>query len=470
MTAVLRAIGFAALLLTCVGVAPAQALTQAEKTVFYSGTNHDGENSGKDAGAWVMVETPFKDYEVWKGTTKCNSNRAVPRKPQRTFTRLVGYSLGRLGPAYYLQQKEQQKVKSDIREVLLLDPGIADEFECDNKSGAGYTYATWLRQNSSNRLVIITGGRSDDETDKYKGLRETYLNKLTAQTVGSNVGDRVLVCDAPSIKHSRVDEAWKHLIGVSSLPKSCPAATTLSKYSPKSEPGAIPPVNPPNAPNPGTGTGASPRVTLGQGPAAPSGYRYAVSISAFAAGASVTIVCRDSVDPGGFFSFVITADGAGNGAVSNQCYSGDGPDHWVTANGIESNHVAWGSGAGPAPPPPPPSSAQVIVDNRVTNGASAMREDTPAYLSTMTRNFCKRDGCALSGTDMGSGSVITAECTTIGNRTTNGQDNSAIDDGNPGLYTSSRWYGIRWGDGRFGFISEVWIAAAYRGGLGLRGC
>ena len=118
----------------------------------------------------------------------------------------------------------------------------------------------------------------------------------------------------------------------------------------------------------------------------------------------------------------------------------------------------------------PPATQTIVADNRVTSGATAMREDTPAYLSTVTRNFCKRDGCALPGTDFGSGATLTAECTVIGNRTTNGQDNSAIDDGNPGLYTSTRWYGIRWGDGRFGYLSEVWVAAPYRGGLGLRSC
>jgi hypothetical protein len=161
-------------------------------------------------------------------------------------------------------------------------------------------------------------------------------------------------------------------------------------------------------------------------------------------------------------------DGAGNGSTSSQCYSGDGPEHWITANGFESNHAAWG--ASPQPQPHPPSSVPIAVDNRVTNGASAMREDTPAYLSTVTRNYCKRDGCALAGTDVGSGAWLTAECTSLGDRTTNGQDNSAVDDGNPGLYSSTRWYGIRWGDGRFGYISEVWIAASHRGGLGLRGC
>lgn len=123
-----------------------------------------------------------------------------------------------------------------------------------------------------------------------------------------------------------------------------------------------------------------------------------------------------------------------------------------------------------SPSPQPPSTRQIVVDNRVTNGGSQMREDTPAYLSTVMQNFCKRDGCALPGTDMGSGAVITAECTAFGNRTTNGQDNSSIDDGNPGLYSSTRWYGIRWGDGRFGYISEVWIRADFRHGLGLRGC
>jgi hypothetical protein len=126
--------------------------------------------------------------------------------------------------------------------------------------------------------------------------------------------------------------------------------------------------------------------------------------------------------------------------------------------------------AAPTLPPVTPATRTIIVDNRVTNGPSQMREDTPAYLSSVTRNFCKRDGCALGGTDMGSGAAILAECATLGSRTTNGQDNSAIDDGNPGLFTSTRWYGIRWSDGRFGFISDVWIRHDFRGGLGLRAC
>jgi hypothetical protein len=385
-TAVLSAI------LALCATAPAHAgATQASKTIFYSGGGHAGEDSGSDAGAWVMVEKPFKDYEVWRGTSDCNSNRAVPRRPSRTFTRLVGYSLGRLGPAYYLQQMEQRHVVSAVRSVILLDPGVAEEFDCDDKSGAGYTYATWLRQNPANRLLIINGEAT--AADKYKGLRDTYLSKLTAQTVGANVGDRVLVCDIPSIKHRRMDEAWKHLIPAATQ-TGCPEPTTPSRYSPKSKPGAAPPPPPPPS-DPGP-VGGSPQVSVGQGPAAPQGYRYAISISGFAGGSQVTIVCRDSVDPGGFYTFPLGVDGAGNGSTASQCYSGDGPDHWVTANGIESNHVSWGGGGAPPPPPPPAQTwAETTggVTHTWTNYTNAGGYEGPTIASNATVQIA----CKLSG-------------------------------------------------------------------------
>lgn len=128
---------------------------------------------------------------------------------------------------------------------------------------------------------------------------------------------------------------------------------------------------------------------------------------------------------------------------------------------------------GQAPPPPgpaPPSERVVVVLNQVTNGPTQMREDVPAYLSTVPRNYCKRDGCALGGTDMGTGAYLTAVCQTGGVRTTNGWDANPSDDGNPGLFESTRWYLIRWGDGRAGYLSEVWLYPQFRGGLGLPGC
>jgi hypothetical protein len=99
--------------------------------------------------------------------------------------------------------------------------------------------------------------------------------------------------------------------------------------------GAPPPPPPPPPP--------SPTVRLTQGPTAPYGYRYAITLSNFAANSAISISCRDSVSPSGFYSFKLTTNGSGQAFTQSYCYTNDGPDHWVIANGIESNHVAWGA-------------------------------------------------------------------------------------------------------------------------------
>lgn len=89
-------------------------------------------------------------------------------------------------------------------------------------------------------------------------------------------------------------------------------------------------------------------VKLARGPVAPAGYRYAISLIGFPSGSGVSVSCRDSVDPRGFFTFTMSTDASGAAFTQSQCYSGDGPDHWVVASGVESNHVSWG-----ATPPSP---------------------------------------------------------------------------------------------------------------------
>lgn len=112
----------------------------------------------------------------------------------------------------------------------------------------------------------------------------------------------------------------------------------------------------------------------------------------------------------------------------------------------------------------------LTIDDRVTSGAF-MREDSPVYLSTRPANYCKRDRCAVEGTERNSNQRYeSAVCTTTGDRTTNGDDESAADDSNPALYSSTRWYGVRLADGTFGYVSEVWVTASQRGGSGLPAC
>ena len=100
-----------------------------------------------------------------------------------------------------------------------------------------------------------------------------------------------------------------------------------------------------------TGSSTRPSVTVAKGPVAPFGFRYAVTVSGFAANASVAISCRDSVDPSGFFNFDLKTNASGTGFTQKECYSADGPDHWVVADGkYTSNRVQWGAGGSTAPP------------------------------------------------------------------------------------------------------------------------
>lgn len=137
----------------------------------------------------------------------------------------------------------------------------------------------------------------------------------------------------------------------------------------------------------------------------------------------------------------------------------------------------------PAPPPskkpkptiprPTPATGKVLlVDNRVTNGATQMREDpTPVRLTTKPWINCGSRGCNVAGTERRSGQTYDkAICQTTGERTTNGHDGSSIDDRNPGLFTSTRYYKVKLTNGKTGFVSEVWINKKHRGGLGLPKC
>jgi hypothetical protein len=148
---------------------------------------------------------------------------------------------------------------------------------------------------------------------------------------------------------------------------------------------------------------------LARGPAAPAGYRYAISLSGFPGGSQVTIVCRDSVDPGGFYTFQLGVDGAGNGATSSQCYSGDGPDHWITANGIESNHMTWGGGAQPQPQPQPQTYPETAggVAHTWTNYSNAGGTQGPSIAKYQTVQIA----CKITGFRVADGNTMPSTTT-----------------------------------------------------------
>jgi hypothetical protein len=90
-------------------------------------------------------------------------------------------------------------------------------------------------------------------------------------------------------------------------------------------------------------------ITLAQGPAAAAGYWYAIGLSGFLPNSGVVTTCFDSASPSGFKSFTLATDATGHAATAAYCFSGDGPDHWVSAGGVQSNHVQWSAPATPTP-------------------------------------------------------------------------------------------------------------------------
>jgi len=111
------------------------------------------------------------------------------------------------------------------------------------------------------------------------------------------------------------------------------------------------------------------------------------------------------------------------------------------------------------------------VYNKVTSGPERMREDIePVSLSTKPVAFCGgRDVCIEETERETRGIYDAAVCQREGEAITNGQDTGGSDDDNPGLFTSTLYYGVRLDD-TFGYVSEVWIDPKDRGGLGLPPC
>jgi hypothetical protein len=119
----------------------------------------------------------------------------------------------------------------------------------------------------------------------------------------------------------------------------------------------------------------------------------------------------------------------------------------------------------------PPGPKAITVQNKVASGPSTLTEDTtPAYLSSKPIARCSKRGCKVEGTDMWSGATFAVTCWATGEEITNQDTTSAGIEQNPHAATSSRWYRGEWPDGRAGYLSEVYVAQEYRGGLGLPEC
>ncbi|MFB9686018.1 helix-turn-helix domain-containing protein [Amycolatopsis plumensis] len=136
-------------------------------------------------------------------------------------------------------------------------------------------------------------------------------------------------------------------------------------------------------------------------------------------------------------------------------------------NGSDENHSLEDSAAALRGQP----HSTVIVQNMYASGPSGLYEDrSPSYLSSRPVARCANIGCKLPDTEMSTGAAITAICHIQGELLTNADISSPGIKTNPNASASALWYEIIWPDGRRGYISEVYLAPAYRGGLALPPC
>ena len=121
--------------------------------------------------------------------------------------------------------------------------------------------------------------------------------------------------------------------------------------------------------------------------------------------------------------------------------------------------------------PKPTASVTVLVQNKIATGSSGLIEDTtPVYLSNRPIPFCSRNGCEVPNTSMWSGAILQALCQIQGTGITNANTTTTGIEHNPNVATSTIWYLVQTPDDTTGYISEVYLTPASRGGLGLPTC
>lgn len=126
---------------------------------------------------------------------------------------------------------------------------------------------------------------------------------------------------------------------------------------------------------------------------------------------------------------------------------------------------------GPSASPKPAKLAIIVIQNKVAMGHSDLLEDTsPVYLSSRPVPYCSRLGCVVPATTLSSGAYVVADCRTNSDMMWNYNLDSSEVQTNPNRAKSNLWYHVVLSSGASGYISEVYIEQAYRGGLGLPVC
>ena len=173
------------------GSAPAPA------AVYFSPYNN-GEKGGRyDLADGATTPLSVKDWETYCSKPKAQQQPGRPYQVAlgavggRPITTLAGWSDGRVGVTSFLAAASKQQL-AQIGYVLLIDPGVYAEMDCDRSRNAGGALVNWLRTNPGAHLVVISTSEVSQQGNS-KGIQESYFNAI--RNAGGDLNSRVLTCN-----------------------------------------------------------------------------------------------------------------------------------------------------------------------------------------------------------------------------------------------------------------------------------
>jgi len=185
----------------CGAPPPPPAASYNGSVNFAPHSNGDGPGSNATIHKWLPEWTApdcgvgnVSNFPSWLSP----SNKYI--------TTLAGWSVGRLGPVYFLEANKSNPSGrwQEIDYILLIDPGdydllVGGENLCDLRYDTGMLYANWLKANPNAKLVILAGAAT--ELDGHRGIQEAYFNDIRASGAPR---DRVLVCNYNGMDHTQI--------------------------------------------------------------------------------------------------------------------------------------------------------------------------------------------------------------------------------------------------------------------------
>lgn len=146
-------------------------------------------------------------YSAWTSPTQCsttNIGNTPGWEPNtgRTVTTLAGWSIGRLGPLYYLDRFRDRWQTIDT--IIMIDPGTFHELttSCDVRINGGVRAQDllfdWLNANPRARLIIYAGAVTEDHPSMtgnhaHRGIQEVYFPRI--RSTHDTFKRRVMVCN-----------------------------------------------------------------------------------------------------------------------------------------------------------------------------------------------------------------------------------------------------------------------------------